>query len=244
MRLLVSLRVADEVAAALAGGADIIDAKEPERGSLGPVTPETMNAIAARVPSNVPFSAALGDLRTADAARDAVTHAHVLPRLAPVYLKFGFAGESSVAGMRVLIAAAVEAASRAPAHPVVVPVAYADWLDAGSPSPESVLDAALSVGARAFLLDTYIKDGSGLLDRLEIGRVRALAARARTAGMLVALAGSLDLAAIDRLAGVADVIGVRGAACIGGRNGRVDPWLVRRLRDHLTPPARLLSAAG
>ena len=35
MRLLVSVRSAEEVSAALAGGADIIDAKEPERGSLG-----------------------------------------------------------------------------------------------------------------------------------------------------------------------------------------------------------------
>ena len=35
MRLLVSVRSAAEVGPALAGGADIIDAKEPGRGSLG-----------------------------------------------------------------------------------------------------------------------------------------------------------------------------------------------------------------
>ena len=34
-RLLVSVRNADEAIAALAGGAHVIDVKEPERGSLG-----------------------------------------------------------------------------------------------------------------------------------------------------------------------------------------------------------------
>ena len=42
MRLLVSVRSADEVAAAMAGGADIIDAKEPARGSLGAVDAATL----------------------------------------------------------------------------------------------------------------------------------------------------------------------------------------------------------
>ena len=34
-KLLVSVRCAEEATAALAGGADIIDVKEPRRGSLG-----------------------------------------------------------------------------------------------------------------------------------------------------------------------------------------------------------------
>ena len=56
MRLLVSVRSAEEVSAALAGGADIIDAKEPARGSLGRVTPAVLSAIAARTPASVPLS--------------------------------------------------------------------------------------------------------------------------------------------------------------------------------------------
>ena len=39
MRLLVSVRSAAEARAALSGGADIIDAKEPSLGSLGAVGP-------------------------------------------------------------------------------------------------------------------------------------------------------------------------------------------------------------
>ena len=39
--LLVSVRCVDEVAAAIEGGAEIIDVKEPSHGSLGMALPET-----------------------------------------------------------------------------------------------------------------------------------------------------------------------------------------------------------
>jgi uncharacterized protein (UPF0264 family) len=243
MQLLVSLRAADEVTAALAGGADIIDAKEPARGPLGAVAPEVLEAISAAVPATVAFSAALGDFTAADAVRSAVAAAGLAPRLAPVYLKLGFAGASPGSVPR-LVATALAAASEGVAHPVIVPVAYADCLDARSPEPEEILHAAITAGAHAILLDTYTKDGVGLLARLEITRVRALATRARAAGLLVALAGSLDPAAIGEVLGLADVIGVRGSACVGGRGGRVNASLVRRIRDRLPPPTTALPAAG
>jgi len=244
MQLLVSLRAADEVAAALAGGADIIDAKEPERGSLGPVAPEVLRSISARVPGTMPLSVALGDFTAAEAIRDAVAATSPPPRGAPVYLKLGFAGERSSSAMRGLVTAALEAAALAPARPIVVPVAYADWMEAGSPPPEDVLASAVLTGARAFLLDTYTKDGKGLLDRLQLGRVQALAARGRAAGLLVALAGSLDLAALDRIAGLADVVGIRGAACLGGRSGRLDAGMVRKFRGRMESVRGALSTAG
>jgi (5-formylfuran-3-yl)methyl phosphate synthase len=60
---------------------------------------------------------------------------------------------------------------------------------------------------------------------------------ARAAGRLVALAGSLDGDAIARLAGLADVVGVRGAACRGGRSGEVDAGRVAELRRRVGPAA-------
>ena len=58
----------------------------------------------------------------------------------------------------------------------------------------------------------------------------ALSLRARAAGLLFAVAGSLDPDAISRLGGIADVLGVRGAACRGGRAGAVDAGRVAELR--------------
>ena len=230
MQLLVSVRSEDEVAAAVSGGADIIDAKEPSRGSLGPVTPEVLHAIAARVPETVALSAALGDVGSPDSAARAVAGVSVSPRRAATYVKLGFAGvgPETVVGSLVAAALAATVAGR-----ILVTVAYADHERAGSPAPEAILRATLAAGARALLIDTCEKDGSGLLDWLTPTRLRTLSADARSAGLLLALAGSLDLAAIDRVAGLADVVGVRGAACRGGRDGRVDEALVRRIRERL-----------
>jgi uncharacterized protein (UPF0264 family) len=244
MRLLVSVRAPDEVAAALAGGADIIDAKEPARGSLGPVSAETLQGISARMPESMPLSVALGDFTAPEAVRCAVAGAEVPGRRAPMYLKLGFAGERSDAVVTSLVASALAATAAMPARPVVVPVAYADHVSAGSPPPEVLLRAALAAGARAFLIDTYSKDGSGLLEWIALERLRALSAHARSAGVLLAIAGSLDPAALDRVAGMADVVGVRGAACRGGREGSVDAVLVRRLRERLAVGPPSLSATG
>jgi uncharacterized protein (UPF0264 family) len=244
MRLLVSVRAGDEVAAALAGGADIIDAKEPARGSLGPVFPEVLQTIAARLPESVPLSVALGDFTEPTAVRLAVAGAKLPVRRAPTYVKLGFAGEPSEAAVTSLVATAMDSAAATAVRPIVVPVAYADHENAGSPAPEDVLRAAMAAGARAFLMDTYAKDGRRLLEWIALERLRRLSADGRSAGMLVAMAGSLDLAALDDLAGIADVIGVRGAACRGGREGPVEAALVRRLRDRLRGALTSLPAAG
>jgi uncharacterized protein (UPF0264 family) len=241
MRLLVSVRTEHEVAAALAGGADIIDAKEPARGSLGPVSPEVLRAIAARVPESMPLSVALGDFGTPAAVRQAVAGTMLPCRRGPTYVKLGFAGEPSAARVRALVAAAMDASATS-LRPIPVPVAYADHERAHSPATEAVLRAATSAGARAFLIDTYLKDGRGLLEWIDLDRLRVLSIEARSAGMLLAIAGSLDLSALDRLAGIADVIGVRGAACAGGRGGPVVASLVRRLSDRLRERPTALSA--
>ncbi|HEU4474737.1 MAG TPA: (5-formylfuran-3-yl)methyl phosphate synthase [Gemmatimonadales bacterium] len=248
MRLLVSVRAAAEVPPALAGGADIIDAKEPARGSLGAVDPEVLRAIAAVVPPTVPLSVALGDFAAvavaADAVRQAVGVLDACPRRAPLYLKLGFAGQRSPTVVTRTIGAALEVTGAVSVRAVVVPVAYADHERAGSPEPEEVLNAAIEAGAQAFLVDTWAKAGGGLLSCIDAHGLRSLADAARSAGMLVAIAGSLDADTLDRLDRIADVVGVRGAACRGGREGSVDAALVRhlaeqvRVRSHPVAPAR------
>ena len=240
MRLLVSVRGGPEAATALAGGAEIIDAKEPSRGPLGRVGAEEFRAIAARIPPPVPLSAALGDVTTAHDIRDALAAVVIPDRHGPVYLKLGFAGVRSGREVTVLLDVARESAAAAPRAPALVAVAYADHEIAGSPPPEEVLRSAREGGARAFLVDTWTKDGRGLLDHLGPSSLAALSETARGAGLLFAVAGSLDSAAIERVAGMADVIGVRGAACRGGRGGTVDQGRVRELRRCLDE----LGAAG
>jgi uncharacterized protein (UPF0264 family) len=241
MPLLVSVRSAEEVPAALAGGADIIDAKEPSRGPLGAVDPEVLWAIAARTPANVPLGVALGDAAARRQVEAVVSAARVPARGAPVYLKLGFAG---VAPQRVpaLLDAAVAAAAEGAERARVVAVAYADHGAAASAAPEEMLRMAKAAGAVGLLVDTWRKAGAGLLDYMPLERLSPLSAAARAAGLLFAVAGSLDRETVPLVVGIADVIGVRGAACRGGRTGRVDAGRVRQLRALIGEPAALSSA--
>ena len=61
-RLLVSVRSADEALQAVAAGVDLVDVKEPSRGSLGRADWSQTLAILRAVAGRRPVSAALGEL--------------------------------------------------------------------------------------------------------------------------------------------------------------------------------------
>src|SRR5262249_27258839 len=74
MRLLVSVASAAEALAALGGGADVVDAKDPHAGALGAVSAEVLHGIRAAIAGARPLSAALGDaIDEATIERDANT---------------------------------------------------------------------------------------------------------------------------------------------------------------------------
>jgi uncharacterized protein (UPF0264 family) len=119
-----------------------------------------------------------------------------------------------------------------------VAVAYADWTRADSPPPVDLIGPASQAGARGLLLDTFAKDGRGLFDLMSVEAVRRWVHQGRAAGLMTAVAGSLDassLALLDRIR--PDVVGVRAAACDGGRLGLVSEAKVRALRAALVRPA-------
>lgn len=224
-RLLVSVRSPAEALAALAGGADLIDVKEPGRGALGRADDETIAAIVRQVAGRRPVSAALGELadwRTAPG----------IPAARLAFVKWGLAGCSGDwAGAFEQASAAC--AARRPAPQRVV-TAYADWERAQAPSVLEVSDFAVRTG-RCLLIDTFIKDGSTLLDWLPTMRLAAIRRRCREAGVPIALAGSLQASAIAGLLELQpDWFAVRGAACRQGqRSDAIDPERVRALRTLL-----------
>jgi uncharacterized protein (UPF0264 family) len=59
MKLMISVRDEQGATAALAGGADIINVKNPAEGSLGAGRPETITAIVRAVQAATPVSASL-----------------------------------------------------------------------------------------------------------------------------------------------------------------------------------------
>lgn len=219
MRLLISVADAAEARLALDGDADIIDVKDPSRGSLGAADASVLRDIADAVGAARPISAALGDAAdervVEGAARAAAIH-----RLA--YVKVGFAGVADSARVESLIGAAVRGVRSVSVSSGVVAVAYADAALVDAASPDRVIEAAERARAVGVLLDTARKDGGALFDIMDQVQVGRWVRLAHEAALTVALAGSLtaaDLASARALG--ADIAGVRGAACEGGRTGRI-----------------------
>ena len=226
MRLLVSVANAADASAALAGGADLIDAKDPSNGALGAVSAEMLQTIHSAVAGRRPLTAALGDAQNEAEIERA---ARLFAQAGVSLVKIGFTGGSTIRDINALIAAAVCGASDAG----VVAVAYADSPPGRLP-PGDLIDAAAHAGARGVLLDTADKHAPGLLQLMTVPGLEQWIAHAHAAVLFSAVAVQLtaDDLPIVRDAG-ADVAGVRGAACEGGRGGTVVAKRVRLLRVRL-----------
>jgi uncharacterized protein (UPF0264 family) len=230
MRLLVSVVDAVEAADAAAGGADIIDVKDPATGALGAASPAVAGAVRAATPADRPVSVALGDGPFEPAA--AVQAALAVACQGAAFVKLGLRdtpGDRAVATLRAVRAAL-------PDRVAVVVAGFADFQRAGAPDPRELPALARAAGIQGCLIDTAVKDGRGLFHWLDDAALRGFVAAGREHGLLSALAGSLALADLARVAGLGpDIAGVRGAACAGDRiRGRVSRDRVRALARALT----------
>ena len=175
MKLLVSVRDAIDASAALAGGADIIDAKEPASGALGAVDLATFQHIVAAVANARPVTAALGDAVDEQAiAHTADAYARAGARL----VKIGFAGITSRTRVASLVAAARDGAAGTRAG--VIATAYADADRVASLTPFAMIDAAALAGATGILLDTVDKQGPGLRGLMSSERLHSWVSTARS----------------------------------------------------------------
>jgi uncharacterized protein (UPF0264 family) len=110
------------------------------------------------------------------------------------------------------------ALERLPDHLNRVAVVYADAEPAQSPGSDEVLTAARALSCRAALVDTFVKQGRGLLAWWRLDEVAAFVDAAHERGMLAVVAGSLTAGDIARLLPLRpDYVAVRGAACGGDR---------------------------
>nr|MBA3659093.1 hypothetical protein [Gemmatimonadales bacterium] len=211
MRLLVSVRSAEEAVEAVAGGAEIIDAKEPARGPLGQVEPAVGRRILAALAPTTAFSAALGDPPTAALVAAAVEAVPSVTRTGPVLLKIGLAGAATRRTARERLAWARDAVARHASTSGLIVVAYADAAAADAPPPAAVLDLAAEAEAAGVLMDTWNKSGPGLLELRDIGHLTLWVGSAERAGLTTALAGRLTLADLERVVETgAGIVGVRG----------------------------------
>jgi uncharacterized protein (UPF0264 family) len=234
MKLLVSVASADEARAAADGGADVIDAKDPSMGALGPVEPEVFAQIRRAVGPERLVTAAVGDADSTGA--EPLTREFVA--LGARLVKVGFASVSDARRVEEQIGGLADVCASIDKEAGVVAVAYADALAGRFGDAAELISIAARAGARGVLVDTADKNGLGLMGLWTVSEVSSWVGMAHDHGLFAAVAGKLsagDLAAVSDAG--ADIAGVRGAACVGGRNGRVSSHLVRALRRSISQPA-------
>ncbi len=229
MKLLVSVIDAAEARLAVAGGVDVVDAKNPAEGSLGAPAPGVIAQVRDAVPAERPLSVAIGDLPClpGTAALAAVGAA----RSGAAYVKLGLWGGAGTEDYAAVLRAAQAAVD---GEAAVIAVAYADAarVPSGPLAPSELVTVAREAGVSGCLIDTAIKDGRGLLSWLGADALADLVAEAHGAGLEIALAGELraeDLPTVRDTG--ADIAGVRSAACRDGRRtAAIDPQRIAGLR--------------
>lgn len=238
--LLVSVRDVKEAEAALAGGCDILDLKDPKNGPLGMVSVANIDKVVTAVrkkSKTMPISVAVGELSDWDDLKK-------IPKL-PAGVTYVKVGTAKVGKDTNWPARWKDIRKQFETNAKVkffwVAVAYADWRAAGAPSPTAIVDAVLEEslsktgGCVGVLFDTWAKQGRSLWEWISRADLKRHAEALHQGGRLVALAGGLDC---DKLIGMStlepDIVGIRSAACKDGtRNGVVAKEAVSAFRSCL-----------
>lgn len=214
-RFLASVTGPEEAAVALSGGVDIVDLKDPQAGALGAlpagVVKRAVDAVAGRRPVS---AVAGGPSLSPQALKDAVSE---MAATGVDYVKVGLYPD----------AMGLEALAGLSGDVRLVGVLFAEH----GPQLDRV-DALKSAGFAGAMLDTGVKDGRRLLDHLPPAALRSFVERARGAGLMAGLAGSLEAPDIARLLPLGpDVLGFRGALCgAADRKGTIDAGRVAAIR--------------
>ncbi|MFQ5803946.1 MAG: (5-formylfuran-3-yl)methyl phosphate synthase [Candidatus Methylomirabilales bacterium] len=233
MKLLVSVVDGQEAEEAILGGAEIIDIKNPREGSLGAQPPGKIVEIVSVVPPGVETSAAIGDVPnlpgTASLAAAGAAQCGVS------YVKVGLlhvASATDAMGLLTEVRLAVKAC-----NPMtrVVACTYADMISGSCLSPTELASVAAAVHLDGCMLDTARKDGKSLRTWIGTAELQGFVFACRQASLLCGLAGSLQGLDFGWVRGLApDVVGVRGAACMGDRlTGRVSKDRLAQIRQAL-----------
>lgn len=222
VKVLISPVSLEEAAAIIDGGADIIDIKNINEGSLGAQFPWSVSKIVRFVHEHgVTASATLGDLPYKPGT--AALAAYGAANCGADYVKAGLYGLNTYAQAFEMMVAIRRAIRMVSDKAMVVASGYADYHRFNGLPTWDLVRAARDAHCDVVMVDTAIKDGRTLFDALTTEEIEDFITMARDAGLIVALAGSLKFEHANVLLQLQpDIIGVRGAVCEGpDRNSRI-----------------------
>ena len=237
IKLLISPKTIEEAKIVVNQKVDFIDCKNPEEGSLGANFPWVIREMKNLIPdgSHQLLSATIGDFPNLPGSASlaalgaAVSGADII--------KVGLKGpKNAVDGIK-LMRNVVKAVKNYDNNIKVVVAGYADRIRmTSSPEVMTIPTIAAESGSDIAMLDTYIKDGKGLLDFLSVNQLIEFKNKAKDLDLEVALAGNLlknNLLTIKNVS--PDIIGVRSVVCEGfdRNNGLIKGHLIKELKEEL-----------
>jgi len=230
--LLISPIDTEEAHEAIEGGADIIDVKNPKEGSLGASFPWIIKSVREMTPNTMQLSATLGDVPYKPGTVSLAAVGAVVS--GADYIKVGLYGTKNSQQAFDVMKNVVKAVNEYRDDAFVVASGYADAYRVGAVEPMEIPELAAEAGADLAMVDTAIKDGKNLFDFMDKEKLAKFVDEIHDHGMMAALAGSIKEEHLPFLKGLkCDVVGVRGAACIGGdrNSGRIHRSAVARLKN-------------
>jgi len=230
LKLLISPINEKEAVEAIAGGAHIIDVKNPKEGALGANFPWVIKRIRQITPKDTEVSCTLGEVPNLPGSMSLAALGAATTGVD--YIKAGLYGLKTPVEAVYLMRNVVKAAKDFNPSIKVVVSGYADAGRIGTVDPLLIPEIAHKAQADIAMIDTAIKDGKSLFTFLTMPQLQRFVDTAHSYGLKAALAGSLkkeDLPVVHDLG--ADVAGLRGAACtLSDRvNGRITKEKVREL---------------
>jgi uncharacterized protein (UPF0264 family) len=221
-----------EAREAIDGGADIVDVKNPKEGSLGANFPWVIRNIREITPKNMKVSATLGDVpykpgTVALAAAGAIVSG-------ADYIKVGLYGTTNYSEALEVMENVVKTVDEFNSDAIVVAAGYADAHRVGAVDPMEIPKIAADSGSDLAMVDTAVKDGKTLFDFMNEETLSHFTEQTHEYGLKSALAGSVTEEQLPILAELGcDVVGIRGAACIGGdrNSGSIHHEAVARLKQ-------------
>lgn len=219
--LLVSIRSAEELAVLPRNSVSIIDVKEPSAGSLGAASADQWRQIATSKDDDADLSLALGELIAFDS-----TIIGQIP-IGTRFAKIGLAGLAGECWSDTWLQLRSDLDS---ADTELVLVVYADSELCQAPTPDNLLEFAITNRCATVLVDTFVKDGTTLLDHWSDDEIKNWISRLHKHGIVSVLAGSLAQESIESLRDLGvDYVAVRGAVCDENRDGNLVPQRVSSL---------------
>jgi (5-formylfuran-3-yl)methyl phosphate synthase len=229
--LLISPINTDEARESIAGGADIVDVKNPKEGSLGANFPWVIRNIRNITPEGMHVSATLGDVPYKPGTISLAAAGAVVS--GADYIKVGLYGTKNYDEALEVMENVVKSVREFDKNALVVASGYADAHRVGAVDPMEIPKVAAEAGADLAMVDTAVKDGKTLFDFMDINKLQEFNNMIHDHGLKSALAGSIKKDQLKLLYDIGcDVVGIRGAACTGGdRNkGSIHRSAVRELK--------------